>query len=208
MLRVVALVVVIDGICGVSQALLLRAFRQGHMLIAESVGSIVYIAVALVLAAKGNGPWSIVWARLLGTVVTGALIIAFAPIRGPLRFDRRVARELIRFGVPQAGAAIMTEGLLNVDYLIVGHVLGAAPLGIYLLAFNLSSWPTSMVGLAVGRVAFASFARLVEDRRRLVEAFPARSGWRWRASCRPSSCWPCSATRSSRSCTGTSGCRR
>lgn len=176
MLRVVALVVVIDGICGVSQALLLRAFRQGHMLIAESVGSIVYIAVALVLAAKGNGPWSIVWARLLGTVVTGALIIAFAPIRGPLRFDRRVARELIRFGVPQAGAAIMTEGLLNVDYLIVGHVLGAAPLGIYLLAFNLSSWPTSMVGLAVGRVAFASFARLVEDRRRLVEAFPRTIG--------------------------------
>lgn len=176
MLRVVALVVVVDGISGVSQALLLRSFRQGRMLVAETVGTVVYIAVAMVLASAGHGPWSIVWARLLGTVVTGGLIFAFAPIRGPLRFDRQVARELIRFGLPQAGAAIMTEGLLNVDYLIVGHVLGAAPLGIYLLAFNLSSWPTSMVGLAVGRVAFASFARLVEDRRRLVEAFPRTIG--------------------------------
>jgi O-antigen/teichoic acid export membrane protein len=176
MLRVVALVVVVDGISGVSQALLLRSFRQSRMLVAESVGTVVYIAVAIFLASGGHGPWSIVWARLLGTVVTGGLMFAFAPIRGPLNFDRQVARELIRFGLPQAGAAIMTEGLLNVDYLIVGHVLGAAPLGIYLLAFNLSSWPTSMVGLAVGRVAFASFARLVEDRRRLVEAFPRTIG--------------------------------
>src|SRR5262245_22426772 len=42
MLRVVALVVVVDGICGVSQALLIRSFRQGHLLVAESVGTIVY----------------------------------------------------------------------------------------------------------------------------------------------------------------------
>ena len=66
--------------------------------------------------------------------------------------------------------------MLNVDYLIVGSVLGAAPLGIYLLAFNLSSWPTSIVGLGIGRVAFAGFARLVEDRRRLVDAYPRTIG--------------------------------
>ena len=88
----------------------------------------------------------------------------------------RSARELIHFGVPQAGAAILTEGMLNVDYLIVGSVLGAAPLGIYLLAFNLSNWPTSIVGLGIGRVAFAGFARLVEDRRRLVDAYPRTIG--------------------------------
>ena len=176
MLRVVALVVVVDGISGVSQALLIRAFRQGHLLVAESAGTVAYIAVALALAAGGHGPWSIVWARLVGTVVTGALIVVFAPIRRPLRFDRQVARELIHFGVPQAGAAILTEGMLNVDYLIVGSVLGAAPLGIYLLAFNLSNWPTSIVGLGIGRVAFAGFARLVEDRRRLVDAYPRTIG--------------------------------
>jgi PST family polysaccharide transporter len=176
MLRVVALVVVVDGISGVSQALLIRSFRQAHLLVAESVGTVLYIVVALVLAATGHGPWSIVWARLAGTAATGALIVVFAPIRGPIRVNRAIARELLRFGVPQAGAAIVTEALLNVDYVIVGRVLGAAPLGIYLLAFNLSSWPTSIVGLAVGRVAFAGFARLVQDRQRLAEAFPRSIG--------------------------------
>ena len=176
MLRVVALVVVIDGAAGVSQAMLVRSFDQAKLLVAGATGTAVYLVAAIVLATAGAGPWSIVWARLGSTAIAGALIVGFAPVRGGIRFDRAIASELVRFGIPQAGVAVLTEGLLNVDYLIVGRVLGVAPLGLYLLAFNLSSWPTSIVGLAVGPVAFAGLARLVEDRKRLAIAFPRAFG--------------------------------
>ena len=196
MLHVVALVVVVDGISGVSQALLIARSAKVTSSSPRVPARWPTYAVALALAAGGHGPWSIVWARLVGTVVTGALIVVFAPIRRPLRFDRQVApRELIHFGVPQAGAAILTEGMLNVDYLIVGSVLGAAPLGIYLLAFNLSNWPTSIVGLGIGRVAFAG----LRASWRIVAGWstptPARSAWPWRRSCRSCCCSACSHPR-------------
>jgi PST family polysaccharide transporter len=103
-------------------------------------------------------------------------MMTFAPVRLRLRVERAVASELLRFGLPLAGASIVTEGLLNVDYVIVGHTLDAAQLGVYLLAFNLSSWPTSIVGLAIGRIAYVGFARLVGDRTRLAHAFPRTIG--------------------------------
>jgi PST family polysaccharide transporter len=41
---------------------------------------------------------------------------------------------------------------------------------VYLLAFNLSTWPISAVLVAVGRVALAGFARLLGDRERMAAA--------------------------------------
>ncbi len=49
--------------------------------------------------------------------------------------------------------------LLNVDNMVVGSVSGAVTLGFYVLAFNISSWPTSVVGTAIRAVAMPAFAR-------------------------------------------------
>ena len=46
---------------------------------------------------------------------------------------------------------------MNADYLVVGKTLGAVALGVYLLAFNLSTWPVSAVMVSIGRVAFPAF---------------------------------------------------
>jgi PST family polysaccharide transporter len=46
--------------------------------------------------------------------------------------------------------------------MIVGHVLGTATLGFYLLAFNISSWVPGIVGGAVRYVSIPAFSRLAE----------------------------------------------
>ena len=49
----------------------------------------------------------------------------------------------------------------------------------YLLAFNLSSWPVTLVSLAVGKVAFAGFTTIAHDKVRLTEAADGIFGvWR------------------------------
>jgi PST family polysaccharide transporter len=176
LLRVIALIVVVDGICGVSQALLMREFLQARLLVAETAGAVVYIGMAIALAVGGMGAWSIVWARLAGSAVTGAFMVALAPFRARPGLDRPVARELIGYGAPLAAAAVATQAVLNVDYVVVGHVLGAVALGGYLLAFNLSSWPTNIISSSVARVAFAGFTRLIGERDRLASAFPRAIG--------------------------------
>ena len=50
--------------------------------------------------------------------------------------------------------------VLNVDYVVIGHVAGAVTLGLYVLAFNMSSWPVNALVQAVRNVALPGFSRL------------------------------------------------
>jgi PST family polysaccharide transporter len=89
--------------------------------------------------------------------------IACAPIPFRYGYDRRIARQLLRVSVPYALAALLSAALLNVDYLAIGSVLGPTAVGLYLVAFNVSSWPNTLIGAAVRSVAIPSFSRLHHD---------------------------------------------
>jgi O-antigen/teichoic acid export membrane protein len=169
--RVLCLTIVVDGLIAVPLAQLARELRQGAQNSSEIVGMIVMVGLSIALAASGAGAASMAWGRVAGSVVTGIIMVACAPFLGRPRFDRRVARELLRFGMPLAFSALLAEAVLNVDYIVVGSVLSVSALGIYLLAFNLSSWPVSIVGQAIARVSFAGFSHLAHDTGRLVAGF-------------------------------------
>jgi O-antigen/teichoic acid export membrane protein len=176
LVRVVALVLLIDGATAAHQAMLVRTFRNDRLVLAELTGFLVGTPVTVALAFAGAGPWSIVIGRVVGAVAIGAQVVRYAPFSIRPAFDRALASQLVRFGAPLALSALIAQAVLNVDYLIVGRELGSVALGVYLLAFNLSSWPASLVSTAIARVAFAGFSRLVEDRTRLVVAFPRSIG--------------------------------
>jgi PST family polysaccharide transporter len=152
-------------------ALLGRTFQQNKMVAADIAGLAVYIVTAIGLAASGAGPWSIAVGRVGGSAVAAVLLLIFSPSLPRPGFNRVQARKLVKFGVPLTTAALVAEGVMNADYLVVGKTLGTVTLGVYLLAFNLSTWPVSAVMVSVGRVAFPAFARLAEDRDRMKRAY-------------------------------------
>jgi PST family polysaccharide transporter len=82
----------------------------------------------------------------------------------------------VRFGLPVVLSGLVAEAVLNVDYIVVGRMLGPVVLGVYLLAFNLSTWPVSAVIAAVGRVALAAFARLRAEPERMAAAYDRSIG--------------------------------
>lgn len=170
-LRVAALVIPIDAACAVPAALLTRAFRQNRRAVAEIAGLAAYAALSIALALHGQGVWSLVWGRVGGAVLTAVVLIALAPGWPLPGLDRRELPGLLRFGLPVAGAGVLSMLLLNLDYIVVGRLLGRVQLGFYLVAFNLCTWPFQLVFLAVQRVSVVSFARLAGDRRALAAAF-------------------------------------
>jgi O-antigen/teichoic acid export membrane protein len=66
------------------------------------------------------------------------------------------------FGIPLAGSLGIEAVLLNFDYIIIGHLVGADWLGYYLLAFNISTWALGIISSAVRYVSIAGFSRLSE----------------------------------------------
>lgn len=169
--RVLAIGLLINGACAIPSALLTRSFRQDRKAAADLTGFGLGIAITVVLALLGFGPWALAWGRLIGNGVNSALVFVLAPRRYRPGWSSAAARELLGSGVPLAMATIVTILVVNTDYIVVGRTLGAVALGIYTLAFNLSSWPYNLFSQPVARVSVPAFATLQHDRPALGTAF-------------------------------------
>ena len=77
---------------------------------------------------------------------------------------------LTRFGFPLAGANIINYVLLNGDYAVVGHLAGAVALGTYVLAFNVASWPSTLLSAMINNVSMPAFSRVKHDAELLKNA--------------------------------------
>ncbi len=170
-LRVMGFGVVIDAVFAVPTVVLTRSFLQGRRTTADLAGFAVSTVLSIWLAVEGWGAMSLAVGRIAGNLVNGAIVWHLAPVRYRPGWDPVRARELLAFGLPLAGSSLLTFALLNVDNLVVGRLLGPTALGFYLLAFNVSQWPTNLLGTAVRRVSLAGFSRFQHDRAALGRAY-------------------------------------
>ena len=161
--RLLASSVLIDGATAAAAQFVNREFRQGTRLVVDFSNLALSTGITVVLALLGCGAWSLAVGRLVGNGLTAVLLFRLIDLWPRPGFDRKQARELLRFGLPLAGASLLVVGMLNVDYVVTGHILGVVALGLYLQAFNLASWPVNMFSTVVRRVSLAAFARVQDD---------------------------------------------
>jgi lipopolysaccharide exporter len=158
----------VTGLAVAPTALLTRAqaFRELELsaLAGISAGSVVAIAVA----AGGGGAWAIVAETLVSGAITTTLIWWLCPSRPFGRFSRAAFREIAAFGAPLLGARVLIYAGRMGDNLLVGRFLGARPLGLYALAYNVILTPFTRVVGPVRDVLFPILARLEDDRARLA----------------------------------------
>ncbi len=176
MLRILCLCVIIDGLASVPLALLTREFAQGRRMLVNLANFVVSTGVTVWLAFSGQGAMSFAWGSLAGCIVALIVAMVAAPMFVLPGWNTADARQLLQFGLPLAGASLLTLGVFNVDSAIVGATLGPAMLGLYQLAFNISSWPVSSISQAVQRVSFAGFSRVADSGRGLTDAFSRALG--------------------------------
>lgn len=171
-LRLLSVGVVIDGIGSVAVGYLNRGFHQKRRAVADWSGFTISMVLTISMAATGFGAWSLAWGRIAGNIVTTVALFMLIEERPPRPgWDRAIAAKLLRFGLPLAGASLLVFGMLNVDYLVVGHQLGTVSLGLYVLAFNLSSFPVNMISNPVRQVSIPAFARMQHNQEELRDAF-------------------------------------
>jgi O-antigen/teichoic acid export membrane protein len=168
--RVLTMVMLVDGITAVRAGSLLRTFQQNRITTANMIGLCANAAVAITLAASGAGAMSFAAGQVAGAAVTGVFVLWAAHMPWRFGFDKAIARRLMTFGLPLALALGLESILLNADYIIVGRILGATALGFYLLAFNISGWAPGVIGTAIRWVSIPSFSRLSEEEGALAPA--------------------------------------
>ncbi len=174
MFRVLSLSLMVRASGQVPDALLRKSLHFRPRTIAELGRAVVQGALSVMLAVVGYGPWAIIDGYLAGCVVWSLLLWAAVPYRPGRAFWRvRGAglRPLLQFGVPAAGTALLLCLVFNLDYLIVGRLLGAKALAYYTLGFRLPELVIISVFNVISVVAFPLFSRVREDEQRLHDGY-------------------------------------
>ncbi|GBC82168.1 Teichuronic acid biosynthesis protein TuaB [bacterium HR10] len=173
--------------------LLQRELHLERLALVELLSLVVGGAVAVSLALRGGGAWSLVAQTLATSGATAVVAWALAPIRlrdareAPTRAVREALRDLFRFGRPLVGVNVLTYITRNADNALIGRFLGAQALGYYALAYRLLLFPLQNISWALGRVLFPALSRISDPDhlratyRRVVEgiallAFPMMIG--------------------------------
>jgi lipopolysaccharide exporter len=154
------------GLSVVPAALLQRNFRQGKLFVVDGSALVLSTGVMIVLAVAGFGASSLAFGRIAGQLAT--VVMQYLAVRRWPKFgwNRVVAREAMSFGLPLALANVVSWSIITVDNLIVARMTGAVELGLYVLAFNVASWPMSVAGQSVRVIALPAFARISSPLRR------------------------------------------
>ena len=123
--------------------------------------------IAIVLAWRGFGVWSLVCQMLCMTIFEVAGLWCFSSWRPRVSFDRAAIRELFGFSSNLTGFTAINYWYRNGDNLLVGKFFGSAALGIYSRAYNLMLMPLSQITYVVSKVMFPALSRLQEDKARV-----------------------------------------
>jgi O-antigen/teichoic acid export membrane protein len=138
-----------------------------RVIVATACGAIAGIAVAL----DGHGAWAIVIQQLTIAIVSTTLLWRVTPWRPSATFSLQSLRKLGRFTANVFGQNLLYQTGRNLDNLLVGRFLGATPLGLYGLAYNVMLVPFSRLAAPLQQVFFPAFSRMQDDRDRMAAAW-------------------------------------
>jgi lipopolysaccharide exporter len=162
-IRVMAISALLGGFFAVPNAQLSRDFMQSKLFTSNLVAFFPSTIVLLVLAENGSGAMAFAWSRIAGQIVAGVIQYAAVSHRYRPGLARAALSTLWRFGLPLGSANFVGYVLLNVDYAFVGHWMGAAALGVYVLGFNVASWPVTLLSSMIGSVSMPAISRMKDN---------------------------------------------
>lgn len=172
-LRVLAFSFILEALGSMHEVLLQKNLAFRRKLIPDIGRAMTQGAVAITTAATGFGVWALVWGQLGGLLTYVVLSWAVVPWRPTYRFHRRLVRPLAKFGVPLVLTDIEYAIWSNLDYIVVGRLLGDAALGAYTLAYRLPEMLVQSVWRILANALFPVFSKVQDDPGALRSGFLA-----------------------------------
>jgi O-antigen/teichoic acid export membrane protein len=158
-LRGFAVAMPFDATAGVSIGRLTRALKFSRRAITDALPTLIGATVTISVVLTGHPLAGLVAGQIAGSAANAAVAMAVG-YRCLPGWSTAMARRLLRYGGYLSLADLLTLGLLNVDYIIVGHVLGPLALGYYSLAYRICFMPYLSISVVANGAVFPYYCRL------------------------------------------------
>jgi PST family polysaccharide transporter len=170
-LRLICIPSMLEGASIIANTRLKRQIRFGPLATSEVVAECVFAVVAILLVWLGYPRWSLP-GGLAARLSAHAIFILVAEPYVPREMPRAAAaRDFGRFATVAFGGRLVTLAAGNIDYVLVGRLLGSTALGFYSTAWDLLRFVPSRLYRIAGRVALPAFAKIQDDNEELAQAY-------------------------------------
>ncbi|MEZ4677498.1 MAG: lipopolysaccharide biosynthesis protein [Caldilineaceae bacterium] len=173
--RVLSILVFLESMNVVPAALLSKDLRFGRSSIVNIIEGVVFSGMALLFAYLNYGMWSLIYARIISTVMQTMFLWLSSRLwqwLKPQPWDWSVMRSLLHYGTQSTSTGLLAYVHQNADDWIVGRFFGVTAYGFYDKAYSLSnSTLASLSRSMINTVFFPSYARIQEDKERLARVY-------------------------------------
>lgn len=173
LLNIVALTFLIIPFGQQHKTLMQKELKFDTMSKIDVLSRVISIGLAITAGIMGYGIYALVLQVLANSIIsTGLFLYAGLKNHRPrFVFSHKELKGMYSFGAYQLGERTLNYFSGQFDTIIIGKLLGAAPLGVYTIAKNLVMRPQQIINPIVTRVAFPALAKVQEDTQLLRRAY-------------------------------------
>ncbi len=171
-IRAVSVTFLFSIISVVSAALLQKKLYFKQLIIINLICALVEsgIAVTLVLYTELQY-WALVVGMLVSNLLLSIGIYIIAKWTPRFQFSKESFRYLFHFGINNLGASLSNYLHQNIDYLLVGRMLGTATLGYYQFAYQIPHMIRDRLVQPIGSVVYPALSKVQNNNDELISGF-------------------------------------
>jgi O-antigen/teichoic acid export membrane protein len=172
----VSLTFIPTALTGAQYALLDKSLNFRARFWVEATSAFGAGVIAIGMALKGFGVWSLVGQLIASTVVRLILTWSLSPWRPSWSFDPGAFKELFRFSRNLLANGIFGYWGKNIDRLVLGRFMGSVDLGVYSFAFRAINLPLDLTTSVTNAVMFPAFSMMQDDTAALGRVYLRSTG--------------------------------
>lgn len=168
---VMSVTILLSPINLVHRAQLIKAMNFKKLALVNNTSNIISGIIALALAFLGAGVWALVFYAIVKVVVALPLFFKATKWTPVFRWSKDTFKEIFGFGAYTTGTSFSNKITGNIDYLLVGKLVGTVGLGYYTFAFILTNTLRSQIVAIINKVIYPVYATLQDNKKKMLGLF-------------------------------------
>lgn len=165
--RVLSLSILFSPLVSIQRAILTKRFDFKKLSFISFSTSIAAGIVAIILAFLDYGVWALVFNVVTPVILSIPLYFMSTAFVPKLIWDKKAFSDIFGFGVFTTGSSLLIKVTSQMDYLLVGKLVGKTSLGVYTFAFIVTEMIRAQIINVFTKVMYPIFSKDQDDEDKL-----------------------------------------